>query len=466
MHKRFVLFIFSATTILAVSCAPSVSRSGDYGKISVAVGGPSARGVETGWPGGTLPTFSSITVTVSGSDMSTVTTTSSGSSAGLTVQVPSGTNRRVEVMAVPTPGGGAPYFAMGYSGSAAVDVSEGETVNVAIKLTLAKTRILLQDRTSSAIYSADSISGTINADFIQGVYFNGTSDPTFDQYGRLYYFDAEMSYLYRYNADLAAPEQLYVSGISDVGLFYSPSNNRLYYFYNPGSWELQYFDVAKTGEPSPVWVNKPSDVMYYRSAVAVDDAGYVFACSYEEASGQERIVKLSVGPESSGSADATTVASKAYSAIGLTFQKSGVTTPLTVQDLYVKDGVLYVAASDVAEIDNQYASISACYSRGKVIALSTDTLAPIWTTGWSGDANQLPTDPTSQFYGPVRVVGIAPKKLYIADDGYSLTGSAPSTTQVNKNRVVELDTETGAFSAIGLEDEVQFFTSYSYTFVC
>jgi hypothetical protein len=467
MEKQRIraFFCYAVATVIAcalvVSCAAHTTND-EYGSLEVSFG--SHRGLETGWPSGTVPSFSSVTVTVSSSDMSSVTMSASGSSGSIKVQVPAGDNRLVQIKAVPASGSGAPYFAKSYGGSATVSLQKGETKSIPIKLSLLESKILLQDTPSYAIYSADSISGTRNADSIQDVYFTNASDPSFDQYGRLYCYDAEMGYFNRYNADLAAPEQMDVSGISDVGLSYSPSNNRLYYF---NDYSANYIDVTQT-EPSIVYVSYPPSLpglQTFQKVVAVDDAGYVYGCY--NASTEKGIVKLSVGAESEGSAYSTAVVYKSYSDIGLTYVDSGVTKTLTVQDLYVKDGVLYVAAADVIEITNQYASLDDCFSRGKVVALSADTLTPIWTTGWSGDANQLPTDPASQFYGPVRFVGIAPKKLYIADDGYSVTGTYPAPqTQVNQNRVVELDTDTGAFSAIGLVDEVEFFTSYSYTFFC
>jgi hypothetical protein len=162
-------------------------------------------------------------------------------------------------------------------------------------LALAKTRLILQDCANLAIFTADSITSPVNADNIPYAYFNPTSDPSFDDYGRLYYYDAGMSYLYRYTADLAAPEQMYLSNFTDNGTAYSPSNRRLYFFYNNDYWQLQYVDVTQTGEPSSVWVYQPSEVYRFQNVVAADDAGYVYACSSEEAIGYERIVKMSVG---------------------------------------------------------------------------------------------------------------------------------------------------------------------------
>lgn len=441
------------------ACAAHVSRS-EYGTVKINVGGE--RCLETGWPAGVTPTFGSVIVTVSAADMETISKTFSGGSGTIELSVPAGSNRLVQVEASPAAGGGAPYFALSYGGTATVDLSEGETTTATITLALTKTKILLQDYSAYALYTADSISGGLNSGSVQGVYFNETSDPCFDPYGRLYFYDAEMNYLYRFTASLTAPGQVSIPNISDNGTAYSPSNQRLYFFYNNEYWQLQYWDVTQTGEPSSVSIYPPSEVIYFQPVVAADETGSVYACAYDlesEESVLQRIVKMSIGAESANSAQATQVASVLYSAIGLTYAE----TPLTVRDLYAKDGVLYIAASEV--IAAEYYPATSAYSRGKVVALRTSDLTKLWETGWSGDSNKFPTNSSTQFYGPVRFVGIAPKRIYVADDGFSWDGEKGGYHYFDVDRVVEINAETGAFAATGLNGEVSFFSAYSGTYV-
>jgi hypothetical protein len=53
----------------------------------------------------------------------------------------------------------------------------------------------------------------------------------------------------------------------------------------------------------------------------------------------------------------------------------------------------------------------------------------------------------------------------VADDGFSWDGLKGGLHYFDVDRVVELDAETGAFQAIGLDGEVSFFSEYSGTYV-
>jgi hypothetical protein len=454
MHKRFVLSILSVAAILAASCAPSVSRSGDYGKISVAVGGASGRGLDTGWPGGTVPTFSSVTVTVSGSDMSTVTTSTSDSSGNLTVQVPAGSDRLVEVTTVPASGGGAPYFALGYSGSTTVNIGAGETVSVPIKLSLSKTKLVLPfsgETETYGFYIADSIKSPASSSNIPLFSLPEGFDACYDEYGRLYFFDA--GYLYRYQSNSETGEKLSLASSGDYGNTYSSSDHRLYYISESRSLQMYYVDISQS-EPMGVAVNLPPDVEYFEPVITADDEGYLYTIAYEGEYENPRIVKLSVNGET-----ATTVAFQSLSNIGF---ESEAASYMTVNDLQVNQGTLYIAAADVYA--EPYPDQS--FSHGKVVAVSTSSLSVIWEAGWSGDSNNFPTSPATQFYGPMRFIGIAPKKLYILDQGFSWNGIHYGNNYAAVNRVVELDLETGAISDTGIENEVPFIDSYEYIAVC
>ena len=435
------------------SCASHVSKSAS-GTIKLTLGG--GRGLEAGWPGGTVPAFSSVVVSVSAADMDTITKTVSGSTGNITLELPAGKDRLVQVEAVPSAGGGAPYFALAYAGSATVDLEEGKTTTAAIALTLAKTKILLPDVSMMYLYTADSMTGARSSIGYYN-YYGEYSDFEFDQYGRVYMLG--MSGFNR-NADLemTGHDSITPGNCDDYGLAFAPSQNRLYYFYDTDNNELQYADISQA-EPVGVWVYHPSEVMYFQRVVAADEAGSVYACSFMEVANQEKVVKMNVGSETAGYADATQLLSVPYSDIGLT---SG-GAPLTVQDLYAKDGVLYIAASEVNAAD-LYPADNA-FSRGKVIALRTSDFSKLWETGWSGDANKLPTNPATQFYGPVRFVAIAPKRVYVADDGFSWDGLKGGLHYTDVDRVVELDAETGTFQAIGLDGAVSFFSEYSGTYV-
>lgn len=134
----------------------------------------------------------------------------------------------------------------------------------------------------------------------------------------------------------------------------------------------------------------------------------------------------------------------------------------SITDLIVKNGVLYAAAAQV--VPDNYTNY--LYSRGKVMALDIDTLTPLWETGMPSADAHYPAgeDRDRQFYGPTRFIGLAPKKLYVMDEGFQWSGT-PNSAVANVDRVMDVDMEEQAVTGAGLEDEVAFFSSYSYLIV-
>jgi hypothetical protein len=91
-------------------------------------------------------------------------------------------------------------------------------------------------------------------------------------------------------------------------------------------------------------------------------------------------------------------------------------------------------------------------------------MSPLWETGWNEDA--VPSDgDDATFYGPIRFVGLAPKKLYVADEGFYWSGVGGSALQ-DVDRVVEIDLEPEAVSGIGQRGAVVFFSKYTDIVLC
>lgn len=437
-----------AVISLALSCAASISRGGDYGTLTVAFGG--ARGLETGWPGNTLPAFGTVTVKVSASDMSTVTSTASGYAGSISVQVPAGNDRLVEVTAVPASGSGAPFFAQSYYGSTSADLTEGEKTNVSISLSLGTSKIVLPsfDTTYqglSTLKFADSITGPA-AQTVQMDYMSDESDFELDSYGRIF---SDGSGIYHYTNLSDAPVQLSAATSNDLA--YDASQTRLYQMYDQDGVYIYYYNVGAT-TPTQVDIEAPSGYDFnfaaYGSGVAAAD-GFLYATVMSQ--DVYYLGKFTV-PEGS-----SLVVANLQQAV--TLSSLGISGNLRIRDMIVKDGVLYIAVSE----SNMAYYVDELVSRGKVIAVSASTLgAPLWTVGGASTGFPTSANKNVQFFGPARFVGVAPKKLYLADEGFTwLESSNFPGNPTNVDRVVEVDLESHKITAVGLDGEATFFEDFS-----
>ena len=139
------------------------------------------------------------------------------------------------------------------------------------------------------------------------------------------------------------------------------------------------------------------------------------------------------------------------------------TSALTGQMIY-QEGALYLSIGSLG-----FESSVAGYSVGAVIKIDAETLAVEANFGENGYLGLLtsveminnkqcyaPTEANENdyFYGPMGFVAIMPKKLVIADAGFSMsaasTGSNVSLSK--KSRIVTVDLETEALSSVAVED--------------
>lgn len=152
--------------------------------------------------------------------------------------------------------------------------------------------------------------------------------------------------------------------------------------------------------------------------------------------------------------------------------------PPTCQMIY-QDGALYLLLSRVS-IDTMYDTSvpTESYSLGAVLKINPDTLALDTSFGSQGylgladtsqtisgiNATDAVTDgtvvyhgPTSSndasvFYGPQGFVAIMPKKLVIADAGFSVSEDGNKIALTKKSRIITVDLETLAFETERVED--------------
>lgn len=458
MGKSRLLLLAFAILVLSMSCAPSVSRSGDYGRITVAFGDASSgrfleggSGLETGWPGGSLPAFSSVTVTVSAADMSTVTTTASLSSGTLTVQVPAGVGRLVQLVAVPAANSTAPYFAKSYSGSASVDVGQGETKSVTITLGLEETKIPLcspaEETWNWYLAAANSLTETPAIGSKISLYF--LSDIDFDSHGRL--FVSSDNYGIQSVSSLTGTIESNIGpGIPVGGLAYQKSSGKLFYITADG--HIGFVDTAGAAHETLSESPDPRFSILPISAIAADETG-IYVVTYGNEEAQIYVAKL----DAFGTT--LTLPPVTYTDLNLDVNYH------CIYDMTVKDGVLYLAASYMiwqmlAQIASENPEGRGALAEeqplaepvGKIIALDASTLKYLWEVDWPTIGSLEGSGAYAEIYfGPLRFLGFTKNKLYLADAGLQLIGQeeGESAPEAILGRVVEIDTERHTMSATG-----------------
>jgi len=317
-----------------------------------------------------------ITVNVTASDISTISKEFMPPFGTITIEVPSGIQRTIEVLA-DTP-------SATIRGVAIVDLEPGEnTVNISMHLY--RTKIIVPDYYNYRLVQMDDMSGTgfiaINASsigFIGNLY---PYDVDFDDIGRIYIADYGFStgqdVVIRID-DITSKSYLSIgtgefSGIKSVAvdrknfiLFYA-TNNKLYRCNLDGS-NLKS-DFTTTGI---------SNIQ----SISLDDTGnLLLACTYLS---QYRIVKYN-----------PTIANGQIVSYSIAILYSA-------WDVIYKNNVCIVADDDTSGLNDS------------IIMLNPTTLSEIARYG-TGTTNANPGP--GQFWGPRRFVAILNDKFYCIDEG-------------------------------------------------
>lgn len=434
-----------AMSLILASCAAFGAR-GATGTVRVALGGGTGAKAGNVNPG-FLPIFTSLTVTVSGPDMSPVSATISLDGVTIdatnyqtferllsaSLEVPAGSGRVVEIYAVPDwdltelyyslaePDNTYSYlsFVKAYGGSSTVNVKASGTTNVSIRLEVAETKILLPDSAENAsyIYAADSVFDTAPAQ--TQVYLDSGRDLEFDRYGYLYASDADGIMKYSNPEDPDGSDTDH-SGLPETDSPLAYDKTRDYFYFISGGLASSA-DGLTISLPAGWSLSDPP-------ALAVDPSGYVYA-SLNNAEYGPCIARLSV----SGTT-ATVVAAASYESLGLTVGMVEI-SQLTVSDMQVKDGRLYIAAGEHQPNSSLH--------HGKIVEARLSDLAWLREIGWADATDSVPiSDPSNHFYGPTRFVALAPRKLVFADEGLDAVEGK------DINRVVEVDLDTWSVSGV------------------
>lgn len=456
MNHRNTMILAAAAALLVLvlgSCELALGPRTEGTIILNLGGGPSSRAFSDA-PFDGLPVFSSVTVTVSGSGMPTASQTVPGTAASVTLQVPAGPARKVEVYAVPDWAATAalildplPTLAKAYGGTVIVDVAGGQKVGVSMDMGVVETKIVLPDPLNgNSIKVAESIETIgVLTPFSIGLGSEGRAG--FDRYGRILYSDTTNSWLLSRTNPGEVSE---TAGFGNGPFAFDPGRNRLYYYDGSLRFRdfttLEYIDITIPGSWSPDG-----------QGMAVDEDGYLYTVFMQ--SEDRYLVKLRITEPvwdvEVWISDAIVVASARYDTIGLG-------TNLNIGDMAVADDKLFVVAYEI----NAYYSMlpEDAISRGKIVAIERSTLSRLMDYGWTSDPIP-PSDTTSMLFGPRRIIAIVPKKLVVADDGFWWNGAHFSEALEDRNGVAVLNTETGELTRTEVAG-IQFIESFSTIFVC
>ncbi|HAE23319.1 MAG TPA: hypothetical protein DCG47_13515, partial [Spirochaetaceae bacterium] len=316
-----------------------------------------------------------------------------------------------------------PSLVKAYGASSTLDLSAGKTLNVAMRLEVAETKILLPDAVNDAyLLIVDSVlnPGTPLSNYYS---FWPDADFEFDRYGRLL-ISSESPIRILNNIESENETTIdHPFQVTSMAIDYF--SNRMYFL---SSSQIYVSDFKSGTALSANVVLKPAGASIEFQGLAVDGNGNIYVSSViDNISG---LLKFSI----------TTPENYRFTSK----QELGIAN-LTIKDLAVKDDQLYILASE-----NGWSGSTVHH--GKLIEVRLDDLSVSRVLGAS--SGTYPENPTTQFYGPQRFLAIAPRKLIIADEGLLVDN-------VDIDRVIQVDIPSWTIEMIGLEGQVNFFKTYS-----
>lgn len=479
MMKSSSLAIASAVAAsLLVACMSPVIGEKTATIIIATAPAPGSRALTTTWPMGGLPVFSDITVSVLDSKGNEMLLPKEPVVSGnsISVTVTAGNDLTLVVDAAPDWGAtatvygempyGYPTLVTMYSGKKAFSVSAGETASVTIALATSGTKILLPHQATGPIWSYIVADNLADAGELLSYTLGGLSADSFfdyDKYGHLYVSSGPDVIAYRDIGSGSSGTANYgESTIRDIAI--SENANRLYASYSGG---LYYTVLDTINNETPTVsgnVNAPAGYYFSDGYIAADNRGYLYASANlpDETPG---ILKMTVGEPVANTIETVAVEFASFQALGIGYWTGSTFNPIPIADMTIVDDELYIIANNINASDYMYVNVDIPSSRGKIVTVDCATMLRKWETGWSGDGNNFPVFPNSQFYGPKRFVAVAPKRLYIFDNGFSWNGSYYGNYFINVYRVAEIDRESRSIVNTGLSSPTSYFdTDYSALF--
>lgn len=473
MAKSMILFILIATACFT-SCSSIMFNSGDS-ELTIVLGSSStSKGLNAGWPSDILPVFSSYKVIVSAPDIVTKEYNIQGDAQSLTVSVPFGLNRKIEVIAYPdwpktqskNPLIPITSLVKSYQGYKYTELRSTQGSSIVIRLSVNETITLIPS------IGPNSIVGVSLANFPSTALkpemevpnlmnWNDSPDFSFDIHGRIYISGSSGLYWYMNLESGVVAHQITASGYDNIAV--DEDNARVYGFSHSDGAFLRYYSVEEIN-PQEIQVSAPSNYDFASGGLALNPDGTVFIMITDPTNGKVFLANIKVLPELNSISGSELVALIPLEDLGLSFKEpsTGLLQYFKIEDMQTKDHVVIITASDVYTAMNYSGGQDPVNSRsrGKVVGVSTNSLVKLWESGFSGDTNKYPLQPLTQAYGPRRIIGLGSGSVYFIDEGFIYNGLMSGFIYVDKDRVIEIDVTTGKIRNIYLEGVKQFFNNY------
>lgn len=487
MQKRLPsisVLVVATAWLLASSCASGLSDNG-LATVVIQTSPPAGRALSGGWTmgEGTLPNFSSITVTIRGAGRDPVVGTFDDPSGAVSLTVRPGSGLSVSVSATPDwtatairyPDAQLPVLVNGYSGGTVVDAPAGSTAAATVSLAPSATRIPVPNPNGNwQLGVADSL----YSQSLETYQVSGLSSDThfaFDKSGLLYVSLDSVGAgpgVGIFGNALATPYDAVPFGLDVGSLALCPMTNRIYGYYDGDGCSVLFVDPDDIDRPT-TYIYEPDGYGFNEGGVAVDASGYVYVMASEYASESDGILRFSVGEPSGGTAAATPLAFATLEELGLGYYDAeSAFWPLAVEDMAIVGGTLYVALSEL----NTQASLSggilagAAVCRGKIVALGMHPLQYLWEVGWRDDSDRRPESSDAPgLFAPRRFLAVAPKRLYLLDEGFYVDVSKYSSgtwypfEDVDRIVAVDVEARSLSFGARGLTNGLVNYDSDSYS---
>lgn len=335
-------------------------------------------------------TFSTVRVRVTGADFGLIEKDFAPYGA-LSVDVPSGSLRRFEVIATVAPGDLS--AAASFSGTAEANLPAGGIVNVPVLMKLNETKIIAPDNGNARISMKDAMHGgwRVNSTFQQPM------DIDFDSRGRIYVVDQNSYYVWRLE-NIADTNPVRISQIDWLYIVaVDRYRDRIFYSDEGSIWENNLSGTNESAAKNLI-SGSTSITSIYGMDAAPDGMLYIV--------GQVNIVTtqytaiIRYDPSANSGNGAIVGTSVAITAITSRLSSPG--------DIQVKWPYAYVANAGGA----------AGY---KILKVLISDGAFSLAGSYGSQAAGSPTTPAGSFYGPIQFTGLSNNGLFIMDDmaGYA-----------------------------------------------
>ncbi len=392
-----ISFIITGLVISLIIGCSFVDQNQGTSSINIYLGGSNHSNNFAGAP----PTnITSYTLRISGSGMSTINETYAAGTTQISLEVPAGNAREIELLCDIDPS--SPSAALSFLGSTTEDLASGDTVTVSLEMMLYETKLVFPNpNTDTRIIQLDSLNDPSPSE-LRLAQVNPSNevissfnpwDIDFDNQGRIYiannWFVTDDDSVIRID-NFVTPNPYKVAKDGNLNGIKAIAIDRInnYLYYSEGTrirrTNLSTASFPDTGSIINI-TNIPGTPLF--AAIAVDNDGMLYIGDTQ--SGNQQVVKLN---PNNGVVELYTT--------DINFTMNNGAGDMIYTALMIRDSYLYVG--NYGGANNRI-----------LLQLSTDLA---FVDGYGIRNTSTPDTATGHFYGPHFFVGIREDEFYIMDE--------------------------------------------------